>query len=553
VWAKADLPGPKFEISFPMSVHPQPITGRLLLVISGRNEPEVRFQVGWPSSSPVFGADVYQLKPGESAVVDGAILGYPFRALGEIPSGDYYVQAILNVYTEFHRADAHVIWAHMDQWEGQQFNQSPGNLYSRVQKLHLDPSRNYAIKLSLTEVIPPVQVPADTKWVKRFKIKSQLLTKFWGHTIYLGAIALLPRDYSSHPGVHYPVVYLPDHFPHDAPFDFRTEDVPGDEKRRQLLKKLGYETGYEFYQAWSAEHFPRMIAVYLQHPTPYSYASYAVNSANNGPYGDAIMTELIPYIEEHLRIIRRPYARVLTGGSTAGWETLALQLYHPKFFGGTWTFCPDPIDFRSYGLVNIYEDDNAFVFQPPPQDAENLRPESSAPERFLNRADDGQPLTTMRQVSQLESVVAGGSGSGLVLGTWEAVYGPVGADGYPKPLWDKLTGKIDHDVARYMRDHGYDLRYYAATNWPKIGPDLVGKLHLYTGDMDDFYLNLGVYHFEDFLKKTKNPYYGGSFVYGRPMKGHGWTPMTNAELVKVMAAQIAKNAPEGSSAAWQDD
>jgi hypothetical protein len=122
-----------------------------------------------------------------------------------------------------------------------------------------------------------------------------------------------------------------------------------------------------------------------------------------------------------------------------------------------------------------------------------------------------------------------------------------------RPLWNKTTGKIDHEVATYMRDQGYDLRYYAEANWPRIGPKLVGKLHLYCGDMDNFYLNLGVYLLEDFLKNTKEPFYDGSFEYGRPMKGHGWQPMTNAELIKIMADQIAKNAPKGAGIAWNGD
>src|SRR6202043_214203 len=123
-------------------------------------------------------------------------------------------------------------------------------------------------------------------------------------------------------------------------------------------------SGPDLYQRWTLAGFPRMIVVTFQHPTVYFDDSYAVNSANNGPYGDAIMNELIPYVESHFRIIKKPYARVLTGGSTGGWESLALQLFHPDFFGGTWTLCPDPVDFRRYQLVDIYKDENAFVIGP---------------------------------------------------------------------------------------------------------------------------------------------------------------------------------------------
>jgi hypothetical protein len=303
------------------------------------------------------------------------------------------------------------------------------------------------------------------------------------------------------------------------------------------------ESGYEFYKSWTSNTLPRMIIVTFQHPTPYFDDSYAVNSANNGPYGDAIMRELIPYVESHFRIIKKPYARVLSGGSTGGWESLALQLYHPEFFGGTWTFFPDPIDFRRYQLTDAYADSNAFVVP-------NAAP--GAPERMMQQSPEAQPVAAMRSIAQMELASGTHGRSAAQLDIWNATYGPVGDDGYPRQLFDFRTGVIDHTVSTYMRDHGYDLRYYAEQNWPRIGPQLVGKLHILTGDMDDFYLAPAVYMMEDFLSATKNPYYAGDFRYGRPMKGHGWQPMTNADLLREMAAQIAKDAPAGEpTASWR--
>jgi Putative esterase len=521
----------KFEISFPASAHAQPITGRVFVVVTTKTDPEPRIQAGfWGDTAPFFGTDVSQLKPGQSAIIDSDTLGYPTLSLRDIPAGDYHVQALINVYTQFHRSDGHVIWAHMDQWEGQQFNISPGNLYSEIQDVHLDPLSGYDVKLSLTKVIPPITMPADTAWVKHIKIQSALLTKFWGHPFYLGATVLLPKGYVTHPETHYPVLYVQDHFGLRPPLPFIDPSEPANSGIRH------YPRAVDLTRAWTSDNFPRVIAIRFQHPTPYFDDSYAVNSANNGPYGDAIMTELIPYLEEHFRIIRKPYARVLFGGSTGGWESLALQVYHPDFFGGTWTFFPDPIDFRRYQLNNIYKDDNAF-YEPNHHWLPALR--------YMERKSDGQPETSSKDFSRMEAVLGSHGRSGQQLEIWEAAYGPVGDDGYPKPLWDKLTGKIDHSVAEYMRDHGYDLRYYTETNWPKIGPELVGKIHLYCGDMDNYYLNLAVYLFEDFLKNTKDPYYAGSVEYGRPMKGHGWMPMGFDELVKMMAEHITKNAPAG--------
>jgi hypothetical protein len=525
----------RFRVSLPSGR--QAVTGRVFIAISKIDNPEPRLQVGnWRSRAELLGRDV-DVAPGQSVVVDALTLGYPLRSVRELPAGDYYVQAIFNVYTRFQRSDGHTVFAHNDQWEGQQLNKSPGNLYSDARRFHLDPLSGYEIQLSLDHVIPPVQVPADTQYVKRVKIQSKVLSQFWGQPMYIGATVLLPEGYDAHPNAHYPVLYQQGHFGLNAPLGFNTEPQPGDERQRE-----GRISGIALYKRWSGPNFPRMIVVTFQHPTPFFDDSYAVNSANNGPYGDAIMDELIPYVEQHFRIIRQPYARLLTGGSTGGWESLALQVFHPEFFGGTWTFYPDPVDFTRYQIVDIYNDVNAFLA--PGFDA-------PIPERPAERSPEGQVTTTIRQMSQFEEVLGSRGRSGQQFEAWEAVYGPVGIDGYPKPLWDKQTGRIDPQVAVYMCDHGYDLRYYLEQNWPRIGQQLVGKLHIYCGDMDSFYLNLAVYRLEDFLRQTASPAYGGSFEYCRPMKPHGWSPLNQAELVTTMADYINRHAPAGADNSWK--
>jgi hypothetical protein len=393
-------------------------------------------------------------------------------------------------------------------------------------------------------------------------MKSNLLSTFWGCPIYIGATVLLPRGYESHPNVSFPVIYLQNHFSLDAPFGFDpaaemthptyAEDAaahrglnvmePARPLRLASEALLMPETAREFSTAWASDDFPRMIAVTFQHPTPYFDDSYAVNSANNGPYGDAIMQELIPAVETRFRIIRKAYARTLTGGSTGGWESLALQAYHPDFFGGTWVFYPDPVDFRRLGTVNIYDDENFF---------ETSEEWVHAP-RYMQRSSDGQPRITNRQLTGFESVLGSKLRSAGQFAIWQATYGPVDADGYPKPLWNPVTGKVDHSVADYMRDHGYDLRSYLQSNWSKIGSSLEGKIHVFCGDMDNYYLNLGVYLLQDFLVNAENPHYGGTFQFGRPLKGHGWQPTTNFDLIKTIAEQISKNTPRREeAAAWR--
>jgi hypothetical protein len=557
---------PRFEVSFPASLSAQPITGRVFITLFTRGDVEPRI-AAYQSARvrvgriPFFAADVDQLKPGDHATIDTTADGYPLSNIRDLPAGDYYAQAVFNVYTQYHRADGHVMWAHQDHGDGQRWAYSPGNLVSTPVKVHLDPAAGFDVQLAFDHVLPAIDSIPDTKWVKRISIQSDTLTKWWGVPQHLGAIVLLPKGYDEHPNTYYPVVYVQSHFSLDAPFGFTTDSAPpagsmtpvrlapvnprsNVEGPRAFTGGGKKESGYEFYKSWISPNLPRMILVTFQHPTPYFDDSYAVNSANNGPYGDAIMRELVPYVESHFRIIKKPYARVLTGGSTGGWESLALQLYHPEFFGGTWTFFPDPIDFRRYQLIDAYADSNAFVVP-------NAAP--GAPERMMQQSPEGQPVATMRSIAQMEHASGTHGRSAAQLDIWNATYGPVGDDGYPRQLFDLKTGKIDPTVATYMHDHGYDLRYYAEQNWPRIGPQLVGKLHILTGDMDDFYLAPAVYMMEDFLAGTTNPHYTGDFRYGRPMKGHGWQPMTNADLLREMSVQIAKNAPAGEpTASWRN-
>ena len=519
---------PRFQISFPASAHVSPITGRVFLILATSRTPEPRLQVGsFESRTQFFGTDVAQLAPAQPVTISSGTLGYPLADLSQLPAGDYYAQAVLNVYTEFHRSDGHVIWAHLDQGEGQQFNSSPGNLHSAVAKIHFDPKVPDEFKFTLSETIRPIPAAVDTTWIRHVRIQSKLLSAFWGQPIYLGATVLLPHGYDS-TSQPYPVIYDQGHFGDAAPLDF-TDSALDDEVR--------YGRSAEFSALWRNGQLPPMIAVTFQHPTPFFDDSYAVNSANNGPYGDAIMQELIPYLETHFRMIQEPFARLLTGGSTGGWESLALQVFHPEFFGGTWTFYPDPIDFSRYQLVDIYKDDNAF-------DVPGYTP--PIPQRPLRRTVEGQVLLTVREMSQLEQVLGTHGRSGQQLEAWEAVYGPVGADGYPQPLWDKRTGKIDHQVADYMRR--YDLRAYLEKNWQRVGPELTGKIHIYVGDMDNYYLNLAVYRMQDFLTDVKNPAANATFEFGRPMKGHGWQPMSNADLVRMMYDYVKLHGPQYASA-----
>ena len=528
------------RLSFPASAHASPVTGRAFLFVSRTDAQEPRRQSGAQrGSEPFFGVDVEALKPGEVVTIDASTLGFPLASLSQLPAGEYFVQGLLLPYTQFKRSDGHTIWAHMDAGEGQRFNNAPGSLLSEVQKVRIDPSKKTSLSLSLTKVIPPVARVDDTPWVKRFRIKSALASEFWGHEMQLGAVVLLPKGYEENPTRRYPVVYTIGHYSERAPFGFTFEGCDRPESagaRAVRLARSARETPCEFQQAWTAGQVPEFIAVFIQHTTPFYDDSYALNSANNGPYGDAITKELIPEIDRRFRTIGASYARTLTGGSTGGWDVLALQLHYPDVFGGAWSLYPDQLDFRNYQFGNIYADTNAFVVA----DGSWLPREIPS-----SRTPEGLMQLTVREENQAEMVIASRGRSGGQWDGWQAAWAPVGADGYPKPLWDKRTGAIDRAVAEQMRENGYDLRAYAERNWSTIGPKLVGKLHVAVGDMDNYYLNLGVYRFETFLESTKEPgkgpYYAGSFAYGRPLKPHGWQPWSNQELLRIMMKQVEAN------------
>ena len=507
----------RFEISFPAAAHAEPVTGRVYVMISRTGAREPRLQIG-RTGVPFFGRDVDALEPGQPAILDGTDLGSPVEHLADLPPGEYFVQAFVNVYSEFRRADGHIVWMHDDQWEGQHWNISPGNMYSDVHRLRVDPAAGGVVTLSASNVIPPVQIPPDTVWVKRFRFQSPMLTEFWGRPIFLGATVLLPRDYDRET-IEYPVNYVQGHFSLRAP--------------------LRFEVGNPLYEAWIKDDFPRMLAVTFQHPTPYFDDSYAVNSVNGGPYGDAIMEELIPEIEKRFRVIEEPYARVLSGGSTGGWESLALQIFHPDFFGGTWSYCPDPVTFSNVEGINVYEDENAFYKQ-----HEWRRVPTSN-----TRETDGEVRLTSRQRNYFELVSGTKGRSGQQLDIWSAVNGPLGDDGYFSPLFDKATGVIDPDVARYWRDN-FDLLYYLQRNWTTVGPKIIDKIRIYTGTMDNFYLNNSTQELDAWMQTTTNPHYPGYFLYGDG-KGHCYSgPVTTAERLKEMAQHIDRHKPDGATTPW---
>jgi hypothetical protein len=376
--------------------------------------------------------------------------------------------------------------------------------------------------------------------------------------MYLGAHVLLPEGFDEHPNARYPLVINHGHFPADLG-GWRTEPpdttIPCEFSARFQLdcyNRIQQQAAYDFHRTWTGPDFPRVLLVEIQHPTPYYDDSYAVNSASQGPWGDAIMYELVPEIERRFRGIGEGWARFTYGGSTGGWEAMAVQVLYPDEFNGAWIACPDPIDFRAYTVVNLYEDQNAYFL-----DSEWKRTPRPGRRDWL-----GHVSATLEEMNRLELVLGTRGRSGQQWDIWEATFSPQDADGYPMRIWNKETGEIDRSVAEYWREN-YDLVHILRRDWERgLGEELKGKLFIYVGDMDNYYLNNAVYLAEDFLESTTDPAYEGEVDYGDRAE-HCWNgDHTRANalsrlryhemFIPRIIGQVEKNHPDGADlSSWR--
>jgi len=544
------LPAADFTMTVSRPGLTQALDGRLLLLVSTDSSAEPRFQItDSVHTQMVFGKNVEDWAPGTPARLGNDAVGYPIHSLAQLKPGQYIVQGLLNRYETFHLADGRVLKLPPDKGEGQVWSAKPGNLYSKPISVAIGPGAP-PVKLTLDQEIPPITPPADTKYIKHIRIRSERLSKFYGTDMYLGAHVLVPEGFDTHPEAHYPLIIFHGHFPAD--FDgFRTEPPdpnlkPDYSERFHLAgyNRIEQQEAYDFYKKWTGPDFPRMLIVEIQHANPYYDDSYAVNSENVGPYGDAIMYELIPEIERRFRGIGQGWARFTYGGSTGGWEALAVQIFYPDEFNGAFGACPDPIDFRAYTVVDIYKDRNAYFMEGP-----HMRVPRPAERNYL-----GHISATMEQVNDYELALGTRTRSGQQWDIWEAVFSPAGPDGYPLRLWDKATGEIDPKAAEAWKK--YDLRYQLETNWATLGPKVRGKLHIHVGEADTYYLNNAVYLMEDFLKKAENPPADAEVTYGARAE-HCWNGdpnqpnaisrlRYNTMYVEKIVDRMQKTAPVGA-------
>jgi S-formylglutathione hydrolase FrmB len=438
----------------------QPESGRLLLFAIAAKDAEaaakehgdgkveeVDTSPFFPTQTAVAAREVDRLAPGQAVDVDADEIAFP-QAWSRLPAGDYYVQAVLDVHHDYnyHGRDG-------------------GDVLSKVVKLHLPAAAES--DLTLSETLParkaweiPKRYMSETtlkhfdearEHTKAIDFVSPVLSAFWGRPIHMRGWVMLPPGYDPKVATTYPTVY----FTHGYGGD--TDTLAG--------------SAAMVYGATAEKQMPPMIWVFLDQSSPTGTTEFA-DSVNNGPWGRALTTELIPQLEKTYRMDARPSGRFLQGHSSGGWATLWLQTRYPKIFGGTWSTSPDPSDFHDFTGPNLYA-----------PDANVYREADGTPYPLVR--DKGKVLATFQQFAQLERVMGPYGGQ---LASFEWVFSPKGKDGRPEPMFDRDTGDVDPTVVDYWRDH-YDIAYRLQHHWAQLKPYLDGKIHLYVGTADTFYLD----------------------------------------------------------------
>lgn len=481
----------RFVVSFPKEARSKPVTGRVLLFFSQSSSGEPRTQLNWFNPNPVFAIDVQDVLPGDHVVFlnekfknpDG--LAFP-EPLSRIEPGDYRVQALIDLDNT-----------------RRSFNDEPGNLFSEPIEVSMSRGMTGTYHLIANQVIKEAE-REENDWVKLVKVRSQLLSDFHNRDVYLRAAVLLPFGYEDEPERKYPAYYK----------------IPGFGGRHYgLLSKP--QSNREDWKDWSTGQTPyRGFKIVLDPDVPLGHSVFA-NSANNGPVGDALIKELIPVIEERFRIISEPRARFVGGHSSGGWSSLWLQITYPEFFGGCWSTAPDPVDFRAFQTMNIYEDVNGH-WTPTGQ------PRPVGRNRF-------EPTLTFVKFNHWEYVL----GYGGQLDSFDAVFSPRGEDGNPMRMMDKLTGAVNREVAEHWKN--YDIRLILENNWAELGPKLQGKIHVIGGGWDTFYLNPALEMLKAFLDTKQH---GG---YIKILPGNHGSFMTN-ELVESLYQEMAEQFTIGEKA-----
>jgi S-formylglutathione hydrolase FrmB len=449
-----------------------------VLVMLSKGNRQPRNGPSWFNTEPFYAKDVKDWQPGTPLAIDATAIGYP-STLDKLEAGTYWVQAVLDY--GLHR----------------QIGNAPGNAHSKAVQLELHPRNTGGVELLIEEKVPERKFPERDN-IKLVDIESKLLTAFHGRPIRLRAGVILPKSFATQPEKRYPVIY----------------DVPGFSGNHFMALGQGQNVtnvdGVE------------MIYAVLDPDCPTGHHVFA-DSANNGPYGKALTEELIPHIEEKYRGIGKPTARFVTGHSSGGWSSLWLQVAYPDFFGGCWSTSPDVVDFRDFQMIDLYKPGT------------NMFKDEKGQDRPIARRGD-RPILYYKPFSDMEEVM----GHGGQLGSFEAVFSEKGPDGKPKKLWNRQTGEIDLAVAKSWEK--YDIRLVLERNWATLGPKLKGKVHVWMGDMDTFYLEGATRLLKESLAKLGSD----AVVELFPGRDHGLVDGNlRRRMAKEMADAFRRHHPDG--------
>ena len=433
------LPRWQFRMSFAKEVRAEPFSGRVVLYLSqSRSQPRER--LSWFNPEILIGRDVTNWMPGESLVIDShapaEVTTCP-KPLDQLNLGGWKGQAVVR----------------FSSWE-RKVGDGAGNGFSPTVVV---PSEAGTIDLPITQLIPERKFP-ENDWCKQLRVRSKLLSDFHKQDVFLQAAVLLPASYQKQPDRKFPVLFT----------------IPGfggthfDGARRGPVNEKN-AGGVEF------------MRVLLDPSCPRGHHVFA-DSANNGPFGSALVQELIPELDKQFRTDARPQARFLTGHSSGGWSSLWLMVSHPDDFAGTWSTSPDPVDFRDFQRINLYAA------------GENM---------YSDRAGERRPIARRGQQVALWyrdfDVMEEALGIGGQLHSFEAVFSPRGSDGKPVRVWDRNSGTVNTEATKAWEV--YDIRLVLERNWPTLGPKLRGKLHVHMGDLDTFYLEGATRLLGESLKK----------------------------------------------------
>jgi hypothetical protein len=468
----------EFQLTFDAKAKATPFTGRVHVLLTNSRRTEPPPSPNWFRPEPSFALDVRDWKPSETLTIGKNALAYP-TPLDKLENKSYWAMAVMD----------------LDQGN-RSFGAAPGNIYSKSISVNGDPATAGPVKLVLDQVVKERPFP-ETDRVKLVEIESKLLSEFYRRPTKMRAAVVLPKSYTEKPDQRYPVVYEIPGFggDHRMALDMATgsndrTEVAGVEMIHAVLDP-GCRTGHHVF----------------------------ADSENNGPCGEALIKELIPAIETKYRAVAKPGGRLLTGHSSGGWSSLWLQVTYPDFFGGVWSTAPDPVDFRDFQMINVYKPGT------------NMFTDDEGKRRPLAR-QGGKPVLFYKPFSDMEDLI----GHGGQLPSFEAVFSPRGPDGQPRKLWDRKTGKIDPETAKAWEK--YDIRLVLERNWKTLAPKLAGKLHVYMGGEDTFYLDGATALLKDSLAKLGSD----AKVEIFPGKDHG-TLMDKAmrqRIAKEMAAAAEK-------------